>query len=162
PHAYQVAAQPVTATQPIGYLWDPEPDQGQYTEIATYTLTTLGEHALTVYANNPIDPVVTATRTIVSAPPLTGVTLDGPITGYINAALAFTATVAPIDAATPIDYTWSPAPVTGQGTDRATYHWAQAGTHVISLTAHNDSGTFITQQSIEITGAYVYLPLVRK
>jgi hypothetical protein len=162
PHAYQVSAQPLTATQPINYLWDPEPDQGQGTAVATYTLVNLGEQILTVYANNPIGPVVAVTHTVVSAPPLTSVSIEGPSAGSLNAALAFTATVTPVDAATPINYTWSPAPASGQGTHHAIYQWATPNTHIITVTAHNDSGTVLAQQSIDITGKLLYLPLIRK
>ncbi|RLC81610.1 MAG: hypothetical protein DRI61_03640, partial [Chloroflexi bacterium] len=41
---------------------------------------------------------------------------------------------------TPITYTWSPEPESGQGTASATYTWATTGTKAITVTAENCGG----------------------
>lgn len=161
-HTYSVSLQPISATPPFIYVWTPEPDQGQGTAAVAYTLAELGEHTLTVEVTNPIGPLITATRTVVSVPPLTAVNLQGPFTGAINATLAFTATVEPAEAALPIDYLWSPTPLSGQGTPNVTYRWSTPVTDIISVTARNDSGSVTAQQAVAISGANLYLPLIRK
>ena len=160
-HAYYVSAQPVTATLPLIYVWDPPPAQGQATAVATYTLASLGKQTLTVTVTNLIGPVVTATQVVVSVPPLTAVTIEGPATGRVGTTYTFTATVNPANAAPPLSYQWSPSPASGQGAPQAAYHWLASGAQVISVTAHNDSGEVATQHRI-ITGGTLYLPLIRK
>ena len=162
PHAYRASAQPMTATLPLSYVWEPEPAEGQATAVATYTLTDLGVHTLKVSMGNPIGPVVTATQVVVSVPPLAAVAIDGPTAGYLGVALAFTATIDPAVAAPPINYLWSPAPVNGQGTARVTYQWATTGTKNISVTVSNDSGLIIALQTLTIEPGRLYLPLLRK
>jgi len=97
--------------------------------------------------------------------PLTGVTINGPTTGYTNTAYTFEAVPTPSGASTPITYTWSPAPDSGQGTGSATYTWAATGTWTITLTAENcggsGSGADTHAVAIRERGNYrVFLPLV--
>jgi hypothetical protein len=162
PYAYSVSMQPVTATLPITYLWEPEPDQGQHTAVATYSLTSLGVQTLTVQLNNLIGPVITATHAVTSVPPLTTVVINGPVTGRLNTLYFFTATIGPAEAASPIDYQWSPAPGSGQGAAQVRYLWTTPGTQLITVTAYNDSGSVIGHHTIDVTGGNLYLPLIRK
>jgi hypothetical protein len=162
PHAYRASAQPMTATQPLSYAWEPEPTEGQATEVATYTLTDLGVHSLKVSMGNPIGPVVTATHVVVSVPPLAAVAIDGPQSSPLNAISRFTATINPLNAAPPLDYQWSPPPNTGQGTAQVQYYWGTNGPKFITVTVVNDSGTVSSQHAIEVEGSSVYLPLIRK
>jgi len=162
PHAYHVSALPITATQPITYVWNPEPDQGQGTDVATYVLADLGEHTLNVYVSNLGGPSLSVTHTVTSVPPLTAVNIDGPTDGRLFAILTFTATTQPDNAALPISYLWSPAPVNGQGTGQAAYQWTSSGAHLISVTVRNDGGPVSGSHELTIIGSMVYLPIVRR
>jgi hypothetical protein len=150
PHAYQVSAYPVTATQPSSYIWVPAPDQGQGKAVTTYTLGSLGIQTIAVSVGNSIGPVVTATHTVVGVLPLNAVGIDGPANGTPGTTYRFTAVVDPIDAALPIEYQWSPAPSSGQGTAKPLYHWDTLGTYAISVTVRNDSGPVTGTHTIVI------------
>ncbi|MBN2007272.1 MAG: hypothetical protein JXA21_28230 [Anaerolineae bacterium] len=75
---------------------------------------------------------------------VTGVAIDGPTEGWAGADQKFTALVAPPDASTPITYTWTPAPDSGQGTATVTYNWDTAGSQTITVTARNFVGGPVT------------------
>jgi len=81
---------------PIVYVWDPEPEQGQLTNVVTYTEGGLGENLFSVYVSNPIGPVITATHRVVSVPPLAAAAITGPLSSALTASAWFTATVDPI------------------------------------------------------------------
>jgi len=65
----------------------------------------------------------------------------------------FTATITPPNATPPVVYTWSPAPLSGQGTAVASYQWTTPGTYVITVTVTNCGGTFADTHTITIGGA---------
>jgi hypothetical protein len=83
--------------------------------------------------------------------PLTGVSIDGPDSGVIDIDHAFTAIVSPVDASTPITYTWIPEPSSGQNTSSAVYNWDMLGTHTITITAENAGGSATATHTITIT-----------
>jgi hypothetical protein len=83
--------------------------------------------------------------------PVTDVTIDGPTTGVINAEHTFLANVSPVDASTPITYTWSPEPSDGQDTSTAIYTWDTLGTKTITVTAENEGGSATATHAITIT-----------
>ena len=68
---------------------------------------------------------------------LTGLSIDGPATGYTGTLYAFTSAFTPSDATEPITYTWSPAPDSGQGKDNAAFQWVTPGLKTVTLTAEN-------------------------
>lgn len=72
--------------------------------------------------------------------PLTGVTINGPLTGALNESYPFSATISPTTATPPITYTWSPAPESGQGTASVTYTWPVTGAKTITVTAAHAGG----------------------
>ena len=82
--------------------------------------------------------------------PLTAVTISGPTTGSTNASHIFSATVSPITATTPITYTWSPVPNSGQGTALATYSWLTDGDKTITITAENMGGIVTNTRTINL------------
>ncbi len=95
--------------------------------------------------------------------PVTGVSIGGPGTGTINTAYAFTAMVSPLDASTPITYTWSPGPVSGQGTAVASLSWSTPGVKTITVTAANSGGSAtgthtITTSNVLVTGVSISGP----
>jgi hypothetical protein len=83
-------------------------------------------------------------------PALSAVAISGPATGRPDTTYLFAATIDPAEAALPVDYVWSPAPSTGQGTAQAAYRWSASGSQVISVTARNDSGPVTDTHTISI------------
>jgi uncharacterized repeat protein (TIGR01451 family) len=108
-------------------------------------------------------PDVGADEFIQAAP--SSVIIVGPTIGLVDESYAFTAIVSPITTTRPITYRWSPEPVSGQGTEIASYTWGSSGEKRITVAAENffsvvpASGT----HDITILANYgVYLPLVLK
>ena len=102
-------------------------------------------------------------RVVVGCIALDEVSIGGPTSGYTDTLYAFTSVITPADATTPITYTWSPGPESGQGTDSAGYRWAAPGVHTITLAAENCGGSDVATRTITIgTGVQyrIYLPLV--
>jgi hypothetical protein len=93
--------------------------------------------------------------------PLTGVSIDGPTAGHIDALYTFSASVQPPDAATPIIYTWSPPPDAGAD-EVVGYTWTTTGTKVITVSAENCNGVIVGSDTHTITteALKIYLPLV--
>ena len=83
-------------------------------------------------------------------------------------AYTFAAIVSPPTATTPITYTWSPVPDSGQGTvvlaqstAVVTFTWVITGDKTITLTAENVGGMVSDIHVIAIGEQYhIYLPLV--
>ncbi len=62
----------------------------------------------------------------------------------------FTAVIAPSNATGPVNYAWSPAPASGQGTAVAAYQWDTAGVYTISVVVTNCGGSFSDDHTITI------------
>ncbi|NJN67529.1 MAG: hypothetical protein HC884_12860 [Chloroflexaceae bacterium] len=95
---------------------------------------------------------------------LVGVTIGGKTTGPVDTPISFDATIQPATATTPISYTWSPTPQSGQGTAHATYTWAASGPQTITVVASNvlhtvtDTHTLLVAEApagVEIQGPWV-------
>ena len=82
--------------------------------------------------------------------PLTDVSITGPTHGYTDTTYNLTASITPTAATEPITYTWTPEPVSGQGTLTATYQWAAAGMHTVTLRAENCGETITAAYMITI------------
>jgi hypothetical protein len=91
---------------------------------------------------------------------LGSVAISGPGSGDANTTYTFAAAVTPSNASTPIVYTWTPAPDSGQGTSSANYTWATEGVQTISVSANNCGGTVNDTHTIIIGGQRVYLPML--
>lgn len=89
------------------------------------------------------------------AAPLTNVTISGNSSGVTNTTYTYVANITPVDATTPIAYTWSPAPQSGQNTASATYRWTTTGSKAIRVTASNCAGTHSASDdhSINVQGS---------
>lgn len=72
--------------------------------------------------------------------PLAGVEIAGPTIGHTGTLHTYTAVITPADATTPLTYTWSPEPDSGQGTASAGYQWATPGVFSLTLQAENCGG----------------------
>lgn len=82
---------------------------------------------------------------------LTSATIGGPTSGQTDTNYNFTATYLPTNAAMSVTYSWSPEPLSGQGTANATYVWTSAGTPEISVTIGNGVNTVTTKLILTIT-----------
>jgi parallel beta-helix repeat protein len=97
---------------------------------------------------------------------LTGVSIDGPTTGYTDTLYAFTAAVVPTDATEPVSYTWTPTPAPGSlllpKGSVVTYTWDLPGTYTLTVRAENCGGSEVATHTIAIgpLGHTIYLPLV--
>jgi M6 family metalloprotease-like protein len=92
-----------------------------------------------------------------------GVGIDGAESGFINETIPFTATISPMDATTPITYTWEvtgfpPIVHVGDITDSIHFNWEEPGFKTISVTASNEGGSVVDSWSI-IVYLKVYMPI---
>ncbi len=88
--------------------------------------------------------------------------LSGPGMGLTDTEYSFTTAVMPINATTPFTYTWSPTPLSGQGTDEATYRWSEAGQQVVEVAVENCGGFGADYHTIDIsTGPNPDLAIVK-
>lgn len=88
----------------------------------------------------------------------TDVGIEGPTTGTVGTAYAFTATVSPISITRPITYVWQapgqlPVTHTDGLSDTAVFTWATPGSQVIILTATNPGGTTADTHAITLYAA---------
>ncbi len=135
----------------------------------------VGDYQVIVYARDKDDlhsrPYVL--KVSVAARTITGVTIQGPVTGTINTAYPFTARPQPLTTTLPITYRWQAtgqADVVHTGTlsHTVTFTWPNEGTQYITVTAMNPLNTVTNTHSIVLSAAApphyptVYLPLVMK
>lgn len=88
-------------------------------------------------------------------PPLS-LSVSGPLTGSVDTALSFTATVNPAGATLPLTYIWSasdqqPITLTGQAGNVLSFMWASAGLKQITVTVSNNWGTTTGTGSVAIS-----------
>lgn len=99
---------------------------------------------------------------------LTELTIDGPTSGTVGEAYAFTATVSPPSATLPLEYSWQPDPTGGAGTvllpttHVATYTWHAVGPQTITLTVSNACNALTQTPTITLQPAKIFLPLVAR
>ncbi len=66
--------------------------------------------------------------------------ISGPTDGVVATDYQFMATYSPANVYTPVSYSWSPEPETGQGTSAATYQWASEGSPQVQVTITDGQG----------------------
>jgi hypothetical protein len=159
-YTFTITVDPIDVTTPLTYVIDYTDRQdpplqaslGRNIVLKNRVWSDPGPKIITVTASNEAGSVTgTHTITIVTGGVIsvTGVTITGPTTGYVDTAYPFTAAVQPQSATAPITYTWAPVPGSGQGTAVATYTWSVTGTQYITVTAANAGG--IAQSTHAIT-----------
>ncbi len=148
---------PEGADPPISYNWAPAPATGQGTANARYAWPVPGTYTIAVTASN-CGGGVSASRaiTVQCNLPLTAVSIDPPPgppywQAIANTPVMITGTTTPAAPNPTVVYTWSPPPVSGQGTLTATYQWSVVGTHPVTLTAANCGGTVTGTTSVVVT-----------
>ena len=159
-YAFTAMVSPLDATTPITYTWSPEPVSGQGTAVASLSWSTPGVKTITVTAANS-GGSATGTHTITTSRlVVSGVSISGPTIGFTGTTYIFTATVSPPNASAPITYTWSPGPISGQGTVAASFSWSMPGAKTITVTAQNDGDVVSGTHGIALVSHRVYLPLI--
>ena len=162
---------PITATQPITYVWiatgsPPITTTGGITAAQSFSWSSLGDKIIQVTASNSVSSL-TQTATITIEPtlvPITSVSLNGRSRGYLNAENGFTATVHPANASPPFTYTWEvdgyPAITqTNGGTNAQGFSWASNGSKSVKVTVSNPVNSLVQSMNILIEPYRVYFPL---
>jgi RHS repeat-associated protein len=62
----------------------------------------------------------------------------------------YSSTTAPTNVTTPITYSWSPTPKSGQGTATAIYNWSKPGSQLVTVTTVNPAGNKSANFSVEV------------
>jgi len=147
PYAFAAAVWPITATQPVTYLWQatgqaPSTHVGGLNDTVTLTWDAPGFQAITVTATNAGN-AVTGTHLLNVLPVVVGIA--GPTGGALHTATTFEATVRPVTVTLPITYAWqatgqTPLTHTGGLSDAVTFSWGVTGTQAITVTATHAEG----------------------
>lgn len=85
--------------------------------------------------------------------PITAATVAGPAVTLTNRFVTNTVSVVPPGAATPLYYSWSPAPESGQGSTQAVYRFATPGTKVLTVQVSNLYGRAVGTGVVHIAVA---------
>jgi hypothetical protein len=173
PLTLTAAITPDTTTLPLTTTWTPQPQTGQGTHTAVYRFAQPGSYPITLTVTNAAGQVRATHSVTIADPaaPLTppaAVAISGPLTGTVGVPITLTTVVTPTTASSPLTYTWTPAPHTGQQQASAAYVFTHSGAHTVTLTVANPAGQAQTQHRLSIVPAQtpadltVYLPLVRR
>jgi hypothetical protein len=154
-YAFTSTITPPTATLPIAYTWkatqqlDKLHPLGGLSDTVTFSWGVSGTKLITVTADNILcGPPVTATQriTIEASPPCQSpesVQIQGPLTGSVDTAYTFSATITPSTAMPPITYTWeatdhvSASHIVDSLSDTLTLSWDVTGTKLLTVTSAN-------------------------
>jgi len=152
------------ATPPVTYTWaatgqTPVVHSGQgLTDTVAFAWSVTGTQMLTVTAQNAWGQAVDThwvTVTLPPPPPVLTVTLTGPVTGTVDAAYTFLATVNPT-ATLPLTYTWETTgqtPVVRGGlglTDTVAWTWVVPGLQMLTVTVQNVDGYAIDTHAFAV------------
>jgi uncharacterized protein YjiK len=177
-YTFTATVTPPTTALPLTYVWSAT-DQVTVThtnvsslsDTVPFAWSTTGTKVITVTATNSAGST-TRTHTITIKAPATGVTLSGPAAGQANQSYAFTASVSPLSATTPLSYIWQATdqtPLTRSAglNDTLPFTWATTGPKVITVTVTNGAGTPVqsTKQVLIVapgTSLPLHLPLIIK
>ncbi len=156
-YAFSGVISPTNSTLPVTYTWSSDGLLGgQGASQATYRWDGVGSKSVLVTARNCGGQDFDASQPVlISSPscprPLSGATIAGPGAGVSGTLYSFMGIVTPTDATTPVSYTWSPAPESGQGTAVASFRWDAPTVETITLAAENCAVPLETLHVIAIT-----------
>ncbi len=169
-HTFVATILPVTATQPITYIWNatnqttPITHTGKgITDSVSFSWSSEGAKVITVTVNNGLGSqtdthAFTVTTGIQS---IADVSIAGATAGSLAGTHTFTATVSPSNATLPITYTWQ---ADGQSSithtvsgisDAVSFHWTSEGTKTITVTVANVAGSKVNTHTIRLWRWYV-------
>ncbi len=156
---------PITATQPVVYRWQasglaPVTSTRGISSVAAFAWNTAGTQVVTVTAQNAAGAFSAVHVIEISASPLTGVSLGGPVAGVAATFYAFTASTAPLTLTLPVTYTWQATEQAGlvrSGglSDTVALLWSTPGTKTITVTATNGAGSAVATYEIALAPAPV-------
>jgi len=172
-YTFTATVRPVTAAQPITYVWQATGQKVMthtrcLTDTVTFAWSTAGTQAITVTATNRYNRVAGVYSIALTGgfSPLISVTVNGPSVGFVQSPYTFVATVSPVTATRPITYAWQATgqqdavTITNALSHTVTYVWSETGTQTIVVTATNDGRPVTGVHSISIGRRQVNLPLV--
>ena len=159
-YTFTATVSPLTATQPITYVWQatgqsPMAHTGGLSDTVTYNWNTPGTKIIIVMAQNGGGAVSDNHVIAINIPP-SRVVISGPTRGTVNTAHTFTATVSPVTATLPITYVWQASEqplVTHTVNDRSDtviFTWSTSGIQAIAVTASNAGGAVNASYHIAI------------
>ncbi len=123
----------------ITYTWDFGDGVTGSGITTTHAYTLAGDHVVTLAASNGCNQqTVTHTVTVICVP-LEGITISGPITGYVGTTYNFSTHFTPTNASGPI-YLWN----NGATTPDANYNFGAPGPYTIIVTATNCTNVTVT------------------
>lgn len=159
-YSFNASVTPPDFTLPATFTWQATgqtPVVGANSAV-TYSWATTGTKTITVTVQNCGGSVQDTHQVVISPPvpacpnPLTGLSLVGPTTGYTGTAYAFTGTVSPANATTPITYTWQAtdhSPTSGASATRS-FSWETPGLKAITATAQNCGGSVTQHYAVQV------------
>lgn len=175
-HTFTATVGPITATQPITYVWRAT-DLGTVThagedldDTAAFAWTMPGSKAITVTAANAASTVSGTHVITLTVDPVAPVCLSvsGLTAGVVGMLYVLTATVSPFTTTRPITYVWH---ATDLGTvtrtvrgldDTASFLWTIPGVKTIHVAAVNAGGSVASGPYTMTISGRVYLPVVLK
>lgn len=108
--------------------------------------------SVTIDGSTPTGYVVTINNQFIT---MDNVDITGAEQGYVDESIPFTATVSPVDATTPITYTWEatnlpPVQHLSDTIDSIELSWDEVGSKAITVTASNPGGSVVATHIIDI------------
>ncbi len=167
PYIFKAEVSPATADQPLTYRWEAtgqtapivHQDKG-FSDEATFIWNAPGTYQLTLTVSNESGTTSQTFMVVITElpkPPLS-VEITGATAGLINRPYTFTAHTAPLTTTQPLTYLWE---TDAQQTathfeatiidDAAPFTWNKAGTHFVTVTVMNESGTVSGTYQLIIT-----------
>ncbi len=163
PYNFSASVRPQSATEPLAYIWEPEPDNGQDTPNVSYTWDTEGTQVVSVTVSNDAGAayglVEVAIQEAIQPTPEAvqpeSISINGPLAGVIDTPYTFWALVKPDTVATPLDYEWNTSEqsmisLASPQTNSHSFTWDTPGTQRITVKATNEHGDASGSYMIDI------------
>jgi phage tail-like protein len=155
-HSYTADIEPGNVSEPLTYLWKISNSAGEVVHVENaasvrYTFDVADTYTVEVEVENECPSSGSSTLAdIVVGVPVESVGVSGPDTLATDTVGTFTATAEPSDATTPLEYLWLDAPESGQGTDTATYQWAEEGRKTVEVKVSNEHGSATGSKTVVV------------
>jgi len=178
PYTFTASISPVTAVQPITYIWQATGyddvvthTNGGLSDTTPFTWTTGGTRAITVTAMNRLSTVINTHFITISVSPIS-VAIGGPTVGSVDIPYIFSASVSPVTTTLPITYIWQATGyndvvthTNGGLSDTITFTWIILGPQTVTVTATGVCSAVVGTHVIaieDIEEFKLHLPLVMR
>jgi hypothetical protein len=149
-YVYTATVSPSNATPPLIYAWDPAPDSGQGTNVASYTWSLVGNKTITATVSNAFGSVFDTQSVSILDVPISGLEAENDSPHLLGLTTEFSAT---LDAGTNVSFEWDFGDGSPAGSGVFTGHdYLNEGTYTAVVTATNTSGSAITSTQVTIWG----------